>query len=79
MAIQNAGLSNVQQELLKLYGNNVFHETLLELKGMLARFFADRASDAVDNVWEQQDLTPADMINWANDHKRTVGRRASCT
>ena len=74
MVTQQAGLSNLQQELLRLYGNNVSEETLLEIKSILARYFADRASNAMDDVWDKQGLNPNDMSDWANEHNRVEDR-----
>ena len=35
--------SNIQLELLRLYAHNVSDEELLDVKDMLARYFADKA------------------------------------
>ena len=74
MASEQIGLSNIQRELLRLYGNNVSVETLREIKGILARYFADKASNAMDEVWEKQGVKPQDMIGWANEHNRAEDR-----
>ena len=74
MVTQQAGLSNLQQELLRLYGNNVSDETLLEIKSILARYFAERALNAMDEVWDKNSLNPNDMANWANEHNRVEDR-----
>lgn len=70
MATQEIGLSNLQKELLQLYGNNVSNETLFEIKAILARFFADRASAGMDEVWQEKNLTPNEMTAWINEHNR---------
>ncbi len=36
-----AKLSNLQLELLRLYGNDVSEETLREVKTVLTKYFAD--------------------------------------
>lgn len=74
MATGHIGLSNMQQELLRLYGNDVSDETLVEIKGILARYFAEKASNAMDEVWENKDLKPQDMLVWANEHNRAETR-----
>ena len=68
------GLSNLQKELLQLYGNNVSEQTLKEIKGVLARFFAEKATNSMDSVWDDQKLTPEDMTRWANEHNRIEDR-----
>lgn len=69
--MQTIGLSNIQKELLKIYANNVSDETLLEIKQILANYFAEKASDAMDKFWDENDLTEQTMIDWTNEHNRT--------
>ena len=64
------GLSNVQLELLKLYANDVSDETLYEIKLLLTNYFAEKATLAMDKVWEAQGLTEQDMIDWTYEHHR---------
>ncbi len=63
-------LSNLQIELLKIYSNNVSERNLHEIKLMLAKYFADQGSDAMDTIWEEKSLTAQDMIDWTNEHNR---------
>lgn len=74
MATGQTGLSNLQKELLKLYANDVSESSLLEIKRILARYFADKASDAMDEVWKEKGLSSQDMIDWTNEHNRTQSR-----
>ena len=67
-------LSNLQLELLRLYGNDVSDETLREVKSVLAKYFADKATEEMDKVWEEKNLTEQDMINWTNEHNRAENR-----
>ena len=63
-------MSNLQLELLRLYGNGVSEESLREIKTMLAKYFADKATDAMDQVWDEKGLTEQTMIDWTNEHNR---------
>lgn len=63
-------MSNLQLELLRLYGNGVSDENLREIKTILAKFFADKASDAMDEVWKEKNLTEKNLTSWANEHNR---------
>ena len=45
-------LTNVQIELLKVFSYDLDNEELLDLKDVLAKFFAQRAIKAADEVWE---------------------------
>ena len=69
-----ANLSNMQLELLRLYGSGVSDETLQEVKTILAKYFADRATREMDSVWDEKGLSEQDMIDWTNEHNRSEGR-----
>lgn len=71
---QQSGLSNLQLELLKLYGNNVPDKQLFEIRMLLAKYFAEQATAAMDKVWDEKKLTQQDMVNWSNEHNRLKNR-----
>ncbi|CAN5666622.1 hypothetical protein BH20ACI4_BH20ACI4_35040 [soil metagenome] len=49
-------MSNLQLELLRLYGNGVSDESLREIKTIPAKYFADKATDAMDKVRDEKKL-----------------------
>jgi hypothetical protein len=63
-------LSNIQIELLKLYSNNISDKYLFDIKLLMSNYFAQKATEAMDVVWEEKGLTEQDMINWTNEHNR---------
>lgn len=63
-------LSNLQLELLKLYANNISEQQLFDIKLVLANYFAQQASQAMDEVWEIQGLTESTMMDWTHEHHR---------
>ena len=63
-------LTNLQLELLKLYANQLPEEQLLEIRMLLGKYFAQKATDAMNQTWQEQQLTPDDMKRWANEHNR---------
>lgn len=67
-------MSNLQLELLRLYGNGVSDESLREIKTILAKYFADKATVAMEKVWDEKALTEQDMIDWTNEHNRAENR-----
>ncbi|GAB3556977.1 hypothetical protein [Spirosoma fluminis] len=67
-------LSNLQIELLKLYANDLPNDQLQDIKLMLARYFANKATEAMDKVWQEQGLTEQDMVDWSNEHNRAAHR-----
>lgn len=68
-------LTNLQLELLKLYANQLPEEQLLEIKMLLGKYFAQKATEAMEKTWQEQRLTPDDMKQWANEHNRVKGSR----
>ena len=52
-----ATLSPAQREILSLFRHDLPEETWDELRAVIARFFADRASDEADRVWEEKGWT----------------------
>lgn len=72
--MKTIGLSNIQKELLKLYANDVSEETLLEIKQILAKYFAEKATLAMDEFWAENSLTQQTMVDWTNEHNRAQTR-----
>jgi len=54
-------LSNVQMELIKLYSTDLSNTDLLELKKVLAKFYAEKSIKAADKVWDEKGYTANDM------------------
>jgi len=50
-------LSNIQEELLKLFSADIPDKHLLELKSMIARFLLDKARDKADIIWREKGYT----------------------
>lgn len=66
--------SNLQLELLKLYSNGISDEQLLEVKWMLGRYFADKATESMDAFIQEQGLTPEDILQKSKEHHRAHRR-----
>ena len=60
-------LTNVQRELLDVFAFDVPDEDLEDLRRVLARFFADRASDEMDRIVKERGLSDADFRQWAEE------------
>jgi len=67
MATIDKPLTNLQLELLKLFSMNLPEEELLEIRRILANYFAERASDEMDRLWEENKWTNETMDDWLND------------
>ena len=53
--IQKPNFSNVQKELLNLYARDVSEEALLEIRQLLANYFAKKAIVNADKVWDKNE------------------------
>jgi hypothetical protein len=60
-------LSNVQEELLKLYSTNLSPEELEELKTVLGRYYAHKASKGADKIWDEKKYSDETMNEWLNE------------
>lgn len=63
-------LSNVQIELLKLFSKNVPDKQLHDIKMLMAKYFAEQATQAMDKVWDENKLSDDDMKKWSHEHNR---------
>ena len=57
-------LTNLQLEIIKLYSTSLEQQELLELKQMLANFFARKAIQEADQIWSDKNLKNTDMDDW---------------
>jgi len=60
-------LSNLQQELLKIYAHNVTEQQLYDIKVLLAQYFAKQAIQEVDKIWGEHDFSQDIMDKWLNE------------
>lgn len=54
--------TNLQLELLKLYARKVSEQDLAQIKRLLGQYFADKASDLADKVWDEKGLTEEKIL-----------------
>jgi hypothetical protein len=64
MAELKTPLSNLQIELLQLYNQNVSEDDLIAIKRILAQYFAERAADAMDVLWDENGWSNETMDSW---------------
>ena len=65
--VSNPPLSNLQLELLRLYTHKVSDADLLEIKKLLANYFANRLTKLADEAWDKNGWTEADMYRILNE------------
>lgn len=68
--LQTTKLSNLQLELLKVFSYEIPDKQLLEIKNLLAKYFAEKATDEMDKLWGENLWTNEKMEAWANEHMR---------
>lgn len=64
-------LTNLQVELIKLFAYQVPDSQLLEIKDLLAKYFADAASKEMDKLWTENQWNNQTMEDWLDEHNRT--------
>lgn len=60
-------LSNILQEFLKLYASGIKETDLLPVKKYLASYFADKAIEEADKIWDEKGYTNNTMNQWLNE------------
>ena len=64
-------LTNLQIALIKLLEYQVDDRQLLEIKDILAQYFAAEATKEMDNLWQEKGWTNDTMKEWTETHMRT--------
>lgn len=65
-------LSNVQLELMKMFSHDLNDDDLVSLKRTLANFFAEKASDEMDKLWDENNWSDQTMDKWLEGDEDTV-------
>lgn len=60
-----------QLQILDLMSQVKSEETLDEIKEMLAQYFARKAEEGIDKLWEQGAINEEVIEEWKNEHMRT--------
>lgn len=71
ITVNDRPLTNLQIELLKIYSFELPEEQLLEIKNMLAKYFADKASDDMDKLWDEIGWSNETMDKWLADEEES--------
>lgn len=60
-----------QLEILDLMSYVDNEDTLNEIKDMLSRYFAQKAEEGIDKLWEEGKINDLVIENWKHAHLRT--------
>jgi hypothetical protein len=63
----SSSISNIQQELLKLYAADIPDADLLHIKRYLAKYFATKAIEEADHIWDQKGYSNDTINNWLHE------------
>lgn len=66
-----SSLTPLQIELVKTFSHSVSEEQVLEIRQLLADYFARQLDEAVDQLGEDQQWTSDVADQWLNEHMRT--------
>lgn len=64
-------MSNLQLELLKLYTTNLSEQQLLDIKRMLAAYFAEAIDRDMTALWEEKKWDDTTIETWKQERLRT--------
>ena len=64
-------LTEAQLELLRLFNRDVEDADWVEIRRMITQYFANKASQAADKLWDEQGWSDQTMSDWLNTHQRT--------
>lgn len=60
-------LTNLQLELLKLFGRNVSEDELLDIKKLIGKYFAEKGIERADKIAGEKGYTTETFQNWVNE------------
>jgi hypothetical protein len=63
--------TNLQLELLKVFSRNLSERQLLEIKDMLAQYFARQVTEEIDKLWDEKGWSNETMNQWLTEPMRT--------
>lgn len=65
-------LTNLQLELLKVFQYELADNQLIEIKSLLTKYFASKATGEMDELWEKNNWSEETMNQWLNEDLRKL-------
>jgi hypothetical protein len=69
-------MSAMQLELLSILSFNPNEEDLRNIRQLIAEYYAEKATAAMEKFEEENNITPETYIAWSKEHMRTPYRPA---
>ena len=67
--------SPAQLEILDLMAYVESEDTLMEIRDMLSRYFAEKAEKEIDKLWDEGVINETIVEGWKTEHMRTPYKR----
>lgn len=64
---QTTRLTPIQLDVLKMFSRGIPDDELIEIKRILAAYFANKLTAEADRIWEEKGLTDDDMDKWLKE------------
>lgn len=61
-------LNNAQLELLKLFSRVTNEEELVELKTIIGQYYAKKATEEANRLWDERGYTQKTMDEWMEEN-----------
>lgn len=71
----NKGLTRFQMQMLELVSHVRSEQEMDDIRRMLAQYFANKAEDEIDKLWEDGVINNNVIESWKNEHMRTPYRQ----
>lgn len=69
--VQSKPFTPFQIEMLEMISRVSSEVEMQDIRRMLGQYFAKRAEDAIDHLWDEGVLNEGVMEEWKNEHMRT--------
>lgn len=69
------GLSPFQIQMLELTSHVQSEQEMNDIRMMLAQYFAKKAEDAMDRLWDEGIVNDSVIDKWKSEHMRTPYRQ----
>lgn len=63
--------TSYQMQILEIISRVKSEKEMADIKQLLAQYFADKAEDAIDKLWEEGIINDSVIEDWKNEHMRT--------
>ena len=71
LTLQSTPFTPFQIEMLELVSKVNSEREMNEIRQLLGRYFAKRAEDAIDRLWDEGIINNDVIEGWKNEHMRT--------